>query len=511
MTRKFRTILFLICVFLLFSTAPSVILYSQGYRIDFANKKIVQTGALYFKIIPKSVEINVKPITQEPFSHSLMNKEIKKQTNFLTGSTLIENLLPATYEIEIKKQNYHDWKKSLKVEEKLVTENKNLILVPKNPDFMLLHKNIESVWLSPNKEKIIIQKNTEQGWRLEIFDVEENKKTNLLESMSCLSKLNATPTKSLRASSAERTKQSLNISLLDLEFSLDSKKILLKTLQKNPEQKTIYFVLELSNEPLLFCLDFLEQDIENLYFGEKNSKKIFFTEQSSQDEKQDNENLITNLLFVADYEKKEVESLIVADLISYKITDENIIWLSKNGFVYKSNLRGETLETFNLRPIDLFGKNYEITAFSGQILLTIDDSLFFLNEKTKEFEKISDNINNFKLSSDNKKIAYFNNSEIWIFFLEEQKSQPQRHAYEKVFLTRFSEKINNCLWLSNHYLILSIGNNEQTIKITEIDDRDRINMYDLAKFENQNIFFSNISKQLYLLNQNNLYASKELY
>jgi hypothetical protein len=491
MTRKFRTILFLICVLLLFSTAPSVILYSQGYRIDFANKKIVQTGALYFKIIPKSVEINVKPITQEPFSRSLMNKEIKKQTNFLTGSTLIENLLPATYEIEIKKQDYHDWKKSLKVEEKLVTENKNLILVPKNPDFMLLHKNIESVWLSPNKEKIIIQKNTEQGWRLEIFDVEKNEKTTLLNSKDCL----ASPSNTL----------------LDLEFALDSKRILLKTLQKNPEQKIIYFVLELSNEPLLFCLNFLEQDIKNLYFGEKNSKKIFFTEQSSQNKKQDNENLITNLLFVADYEKKEVESLIVADLISYKIIDGNIIWLSKNGFIYKSNLNGETLETFNLKPIDLFGKNYEITAFSGQILLTIDDSLFFLNEKTKEFEKISDNINNFKLSSDNKKIAYFNNSEIWIFFLEEQKSQPQKHTYEKVFLTRFSEKINNCLWLSNHYLILSIGNNEQTIKITEIDDRDRINMYDLAKFENQNIFFSNISKQLYLLNQNNLYASKELY
>lgn len=506
MTRKFRTILFLICVLLLFVTAPSVILYSQGYRIDFEQKKIVQTGGLYFKVIPKPVEINVKPIVREPFSYSLMDKKIQKQTNFLFGSALIENLLPATYEIEIKKQDYHDWKKSLKVEEKLVTENKNLILVPKNPDFMLLDKNIENLWLSPNKEKIIIQKNTEQGWKLEIFDVEKNEKTNLLKSKDCLAKISATPTKSLRG-----TKQSLDISLIDLEFSLDSKKILLKTLQKNPEEKIIYFVLELNNEPLLFCLNFLEQNIENLYFSEKNSKKLFFTKQSSQNKKQDNKNLIANLLFVADYEKKEIESLIVADLISYKITDGNIIWLSKNGFIYKSNLRGKTLETFNLKPIDLFGKNYEITAFLPQILLTIDDSLFFLNEKTKEFEKISENINNFKLCPDNKKIAIFNNSEIWIFFLEEQKSQPQRHTYEKVFLTRFSEKINNCLWLSNHYLILSIGNNEQTIKIMEIDDRDRINMYDLAKFENQNIFFSNISKQLYLLNQNNLYFSKKLY
>ena len=159
MTRRFRTILFLICAIMLLITAPSVILYSQGYRVDFAQKKIVQTGGLYFKIIPKSVEITVKPIVREHFSYSLMNKEVKKQTNFLFGATFIENLLPATYEIEITKQDYHPWKKSLKVEEKQVTENKNLVLIPRNPYYKFLDKNKENIWLSPDNKKIIIQKN----------------------------------------------------------------------------------------------------------------------------------------------------------------------------------------------------------------------------------------------------------------------------------------------------------------------------------------------------------------
>ena len=159
----------------------------------------------------------------------------------------------------------------------------------------------------------------------------------------------------------------------------------------------------------------------------------------------------------------------------------------------------------------MFGKNYEIIAILPNILIKIDDSLFFLNEKTREFEEISSNINDFEFSFDNKKIAYFNDSEIWIFFVEKQESQPQKEMYEKMFLTRFSEKINDCFWLTNHYLILNMGNDKKTIKIMEIDDRDRINMYDLTKFENQNMLFSNISKQLYILSNNNLYFSKKLY
>jgi len=47
MTKKTRTILFLIFLFLFLLIAPSAIFYSQGYRLDFENKKLTQSGGFF--------------------------------------------------------------------------------------------------------------------------------------------------------------------------------------------------------------------------------------------------------------------------------------------------------------------------------------------------------------------------------------------------------------------------------------------------------------------------------
>jgi len=126
MTKKTRTILFSICVFLFILTAPSVIFYSQGYRFDFANKKIVQTGGLYFKAAPRSAQIYI-------------NGKFKDTTSIFTSSSLVENLMPKTYAVEITKEGYYSWQKTLEVKEKQVTEAKNITLIPKIPDLAKLN------------------------------------------------------------------------------------------------------------------------------------------------------------------------------------------------------------------------------------------------------------------------------------------------------------------------------------------------------------------------------------
>jgi|SRR3989338_2377135 len=122
MNKKTRTILFAICVFLFALTAPSIILYSQGYRFDFETRKVVQTGGLYFKVAPRSAEV-------------YLNSKFKNTTSVFTSSSLIENLLPKTYYAEIKKDGYYSWQKTLTVEERRVTEAKNITLIPQNINF----------------------------------------------------------------------------------------------------------------------------------------------------------------------------------------------------------------------------------------------------------------------------------------------------------------------------------------------------------------------------------------
>lgn len=122
MTKKTRTIIFILFIIVFALTAPAVIFYSQGYRIDFANRKVVQTGSLYLKISPKSADVYI-------------NGKLIKTTSIFTNSALIENLLPKTYNVEIKKQGFHTWQKTLEVREKQVTESKNVLLIPIDPKF----------------------------------------------------------------------------------------------------------------------------------------------------------------------------------------------------------------------------------------------------------------------------------------------------------------------------------------------------------------------------------------
>ena len=212
MTKRTRTILFLICLFLFLLIAPLAIFYSQGYRFDFDSKKITQTGGLFLKVFPKSAEI-------------YLDGKLKKKTDFFFGSILIENLLPKKYKIEIKKEGYFTWEKNLEIKEKEVTEAKNVILFPENSNFTILTKGVKKFWLPPDQKKIILLEEGEAGWALKLYDLEKKVKSHLI---------------------SEDDVYSAGADLLNLEFSENSKEI---SLEIGMKEQLKYFSLELDKVP----------------------------------------------------------------------------------------------------------------------------------------------------------------------------------------------------------------------------------------------------------------------
>ena len=57
MKRKNKNAIFLIFVAIFTIATPLVIFYSLGWRIDWVQKKFVQPGVFYFKVLPRSAEI----------------------------------------------------------------------------------------------------------------------------------------------------------------------------------------------------------------------------------------------------------------------------------------------------------------------------------------------------------------------------------------------------------------------------------------------------------------------
>ena len=100
---KYRLIIFLITItiVLLFGTLFS--LYARGYRFNSKNYKLDPNGLLVLKSNPDSAQI-------------YLNGDLKTATNATVP------LSPGTYDVNVRKEGFLEWKKRLTIEKEIVTE-----------------------------------------------------------------------------------------------------------------------------------------------------------------------------------------------------------------------------------------------------------------------------------------------------------------------------------------------------------------------------------------------------
>ena len=455
MDKRIKRLLILVFAIIFLIGGPLAIFYSRGYRFDFETKKIVKSGAFYFRTQPESCEI-------------YLDGKLKKKTDFLFGNAFVKNLLPKKYNIRIEKEGYFPWEKTLEVKEEFVTEAKNIILFSKNLNFSLSLSDIEDYFFSPDKKKIILEKTNKEGWTLKILDLEKNTQELFLEE-KCLTK-----------------KES---QFRNLNWNSDSRMVLIET---EIEEDTKYFIVNLLEEKQIFPLGY--GDIQEISFNPNNSQEIFFLKSLNG----------SKSLFQANFLTQELPKVILKSLITYKISDGNIFWLSPDGFLYRSDFSGKRLGVLNTESFSIKeGLKYKVEIFSPAVFLRENNALYQLNSSSRIFEKFSESIKNLKLSPDSKKLVIGNNYEIWILFLIDIDEQSQKKASQKIFLTRFSQKIGEIFWLNPDYLMFNTGNK---LKIAEIDDRDRINIIELGEFENPKIFWNQELERIYVLSNKELYS-----
>ncbi len=449
MSKKIRVLLLGGFVIFFFLLAPQIIIYSLGYRFDFERKKIVNTGGLYLKIWPKRTEI-------------FIDGEFRDKTGLFSNSVFIQNLLPKKHDILVKKEGYHVWQKTLEIKGKEVTKVENIILIKENPVFTIFQDTIDDFFFSLDGENIILKKLDKGNINFEVFNLKkENQK-----------KISSLPFQDGK--------------LLNLKWSLDSQKVLMKI---ETNEKIEYFVLEslIPTQPSLSPLKLLDENTHEVYFNPQNSEELFFIKNNS--------------LYLENIDKIGRIVPVLDNLIVYEVSENNIVWLADSGFLYRSDFSGNIIEVFNVKPFPVKkNESYKITIHSETILLSENEILFVLNLDSKVFEKFSAPVKNFESSPNSNKIIYFNDYEVWFSDLISPK-------FEKIFLTRFSEKIEDCFWLNPHHVICDTGDK---IKISEIDNRDRINIVNLAEFKNPKMFWNQNNKKLYILTENTLLVSEEL-
>jgi len=454
MTEKTRTILFLACLLAFLIVSPSVILYGQGYRLNFKTWKITKTGAFYFKALPKNSEIYI-------------DGKLKAKTDFFFGSNLVENLLPGKYSVEIRKPEYSSWKKNLGIEPMMTTEAKNIILFPQKIDFQSLASGIQTFFPSPLFKKTILEKKDSQGWYLTLFDYKNNLEEVLVRE------------KDLKKGTA----------FMDLQWSNETASAILKTSLGERER---FFLINLEKKPIApVSLDYLGI-FEKISFDSRNSQRFFI--------------LKNGVLSSGSFDSKQLTK-IADQVVDFTSEEGKLYFLESTGFVFTVE-DPLSLEKISETQFEIKAETFsEFAVFKSNLFLKQEDVLFWFDEKEKSFIQVADNIKGFSVSQDQTKLVFFNNAEIWIYFLRERLDQPPQKQGEKILLTRLSEGISQVFWLNNNYLLFA-GNNK--LRIIETDGRDKANSLDIGEFKNPEIFFDRTTKKTSVLSQGNLFISSQI-
>ena len=441
-TRRILLILFTI-VFLVASTV--IILYSTGRRFDIQTFSIKKTGAIYIETSPKYIFIKIN------------GKNFPDNSGILKNGTLISNLMPKNYKIEIDKKDYYPYYKEIKLEPSLVSELIGIILIP----IKLEEKNIISTKLKGEK----------------IIDLANNKIiiNNQKSEINYLYNLN-------------NKESSLNINsvLNNLKKSATISKIVFHPLEKNK------LLIEANN--LIYALDADKLKIEEI--------KLQISSPLPQSSSVAKEK--TQISKLIDWLLKDSDIYYIVKKTSQKSPIESFQLLSFN-LIAKTNTDFGNLEISGLKKIKITN--------NGNKLLIIDDlnNFYIFDLQIKKIEMISKNVLNAVPSLDNKKIAFLDKeNKINIYFLENwHKNHPQK-AREIIKLnTENNGEIKNIFWYKDSYhLFIEYENKKITnIDFSEIDIRGHLNQYPIIQ-EIKTAYYETGSEILYFIKNEKLYSLK---
>lgn len=106
----------------------------------------------------------------------------------------------------------------------------------------------------------------------------------------------------------------------------------------------------------------------------------------------------------------------------------------------------------------------------------VKNGVLFKNMENGETERLAYFVAGFVVSSDSKKLTWWNENELWVMWLSDTDYQPYHKAGDKDLITRFSIKIKNAAWFrdSDHIVVDSGG-----YKIVEIDKRGGLNVVEI--------------------------------
>ncbi|MEK7453078.1 MAG: hypothetical protein AAB614_02475 [Patescibacteria group bacterium] len=442
MTIRTRRILFFTSFLIFLITSPAIIMYSLGYKLNIENFKIQKTGGIFVNIKYDDYRISV-------------NERIKKDVTkkiFLQKGVLIPNLLTKNYKVSVEKDGYLEWSKTLKVESGIITEVRNIFLMPKELVFEDIENNTLDFIISVSGEKIAYLKQNS----VTLYDIKNEKKSiieGIEKKMMKLVGFTSDENDIFLENDSTIYKTSYSGNNI-LEIQKSKKELYLNAIPSIEDRNIIYV---LSDKNTLYEINFLDRSNKN----------------------------------------------IISEIVNFYLTDKDIFYLTKEPKnFYKKDISSEKTTQLTFHPLnDMDIHSKIIKKFNDPIaIIDTNKNLFLFNYKSETFNKLSSDVIDAELSTDLSKILYLKDREVYVYYLED--SYPSKKSGEIDLIGRFGQQIKDASWFSynNHHIFLNMENN---IQIIELDGRDKRNSYEIIK--NVDKFrYNNTDQSIYFIKDGNL-------
>jgi len=465
-----RTIFFWVLVLLFLITVPTIILNAKGYRFDKNRGVFVHSGTITFKSNPQAVEVKVD---DEIFE--------SKKLNRINNSLNLSGIIPGEHTLKISADGFQSWGKKINIHSGVATEFWNVLLVRNNYEKINLNASgIEKFFISPKNDLLAYIVNSNKDLGIKILNLE----TDLVEQ-----EFNFTDWEFIDDAKKENIEWSPDNSFLSIPVKR----------QVETSYEYSYFIYDFEKETNLNLPELLDKkDINDVRWDPKDNGFLFFLE--------------GNTLFRVNIKNPKEIILIADNVSSYDLSGSYVHYAKDSGLLFRNNLNGSG-DPFQITSNSPWGEDFKVSRIAiydeGRIAIILNNKDFYIfneGEHGDYFRKLADDIEEAHFSNDGKKILFWSNNEIFVYFLRDQFSQPIRQEDEMYTITRYSEPIKNVQWFKDYEHI--IFNSGSWIKIIEIDIRDRANSMDLVNTKNKNPFviYNNSLEKLYFIDTSNLYS-----
>ncbi|MCX6765600.1 MAG: PEGA domain-containing protein [Candidatus Moranbacteria bacterium] len=436
-----QRVFFWTLVLLFFVTTGVLIFYALGYRFSFERGIFIHAGSISVKPNPQQVNIT---INSSPVS--------RKKLNYLNNSYHIDGLKPGEYQLKISSPGFQAWSKKVAVHSGTSTEFWNVLLAKEQyPRTSFYTSQAGKFFLSLKSKYIAYIQNQGQEFLVNILSLDSALSETVFSS----------PDYELDEKES-------------IQWSPQEHAIIIPTNQKNPEErKKHYFIVDIDTKRAINLKDLAAaENIESVHWNTTKKNFVYY--------------LTERNLYRLDLGSPQEKKLVAQNISGFNLSSSGLYYFQlPSGIVYRADPEGERppVQITTSPPADMSNTNYQIVVYDEKRIALLNETsrkIFIWNQGDHDnyFRELSENASGAQFSDDGKKLLFWNDWEIFVYFSRDWEVQPVRLENELMNITRFSQKIENVQWSKDYEHV--VFTTDKKIKVVELDHRDRRNIFDIT-------------------------------